>query len=77
MKLRVTIEGYADRWGSKTYNQRLSEDRASHIAKEFGRLGVNSSRITTMGMSEMKPHDPNDNLDAWRANRRVEVKIVE
>lgn len=74
---KITVVGYADRWGSKIYNQRLSEDRASHIAKELARLGVSPDRFQSMGMSETKPLVQDDNLDAWRANRRVEVTFSE
>lgn len=74
---KVIIVGYADRWGSQAYNQKLSEDRAAHIGKELQRLGVKAPRIVTMGMSETKPLVQEDNLDAWRVNRRVEVTFSE
>lgn len=74
---KITIVGYADRWGSANYNQKLSEDRAAHIARELSRLGVDSSRLLTMGMSETRPLLPDDNLEAWRANRRVEITFSE
>ncbi len=71
----VLIEGHTDNTGEDTYNQRLSERRASEVQEFLMTQGVDGSRVTTRGYGEKQPVASND-TDAGRAsNRRVEVAI--
>lgn len=72
----VLIIGHTDDVGSDSYNQTLSERRATSVANYLISEGVSSSRITTKGMGESDPKVPND-TDAHRAeNRRVEFVLT-
>ncbi|WP_420337474.1 OmpA family protein [Roseibium sp.] len=67
------IEGHTDGIGSASYNQRLSEDRASAVTEFLVSVGVARDRLKTVGYGKTRPKvaDIND-----PANRRVESKLV-
>ncbi|WP_247653671.1 OmpA family protein [Labrenzia sp. PHM005] len=67
------IEGHTDGIGSASYNQRLSEDRASAVTEFLVSIGVGRNRLKTIGYGKTRPKvaDIND-----PANRRVESKLV-
>jgi len=67
------IEGHTDGVGSASYNQRLSEDRASAVTEFLVSTGVGRDRLKTVGYGKTRPKvaDIND-----PANRRVESKLV-
>ncbi|PIQ60541.1 MAG: hypothetical protein COV99_11120 [Bacteroidetes bacterium CG12_big_fil_rev_8_21_14_0_65_60_17] len=71
----IVIEGDTDSTGASEYNQTLSERRAQAVANYHMRLGIASSRITTIGLGEMNPIASNDTVEGRRLNRRVEVAI--
>lgn len=66
------VAGHADERGDRTYNERLSIDRANAIASAIFVRGVAASSIWRVGFGEDMPlasgHDPT----AWDRNRRVE-----
>ncbi len=78
----VAINGHTDSKGSDTYNQSLSEKRASAVKTYLvGSFGVSSSRLQAKGYGETKPVAANtkpngsDNPSGRQENRRVEVII--
>jgi len=72
----LEIQGHTDNVGTENYNMKLSERRASSVAKYLRNEGVSSSRISTVGMGEEYPKYTNE-TDAGRAeNRRVEFLIT-
>lgn len=71
----VDIVGHADSTGSDSYNQGLSERRASSVAAYLISRNVIRERLYVAGMGERAPIASND-TDAGRAqNRRVEIVI--
>jgi outer membrane protein OmpA-like peptidoglycan-associated protein len=74
---KVTVEGHASRESAaqESYNQRLSERRASTVAGTLERNGVNGGRISSQGLGTRSPIATNDSEDGRRQNRRVEVII--
>ena len=71
----LSVEGHTDSIGSMGYNQRLSEDRASSVADELERSGIDHYRVRSRGFGESRPIATN-NTDVGRSrNRRVEVII--
>jgi OmpA-OmpF porin, OOP family len=66
-----SIEGHTDAKGSADYNQRLSQRRAAAVLDELTRLGVDKSRLSSVGKGFSEPANPNDPLDA--SNRRVRI----
>ncbi len=72
----VLVIGHTDDVGSNSYNQSLSERRASSVASYLVSQGVSSARISTKGMGESDPKVAND-TEAHRAeNRRVEFVLT-
>lgn len=72
----IEVQGHTDSKGSDTYNQGLSQRRASAVATYLRNRGVNSSRITTKGYGETAPVATNDTDDGRAQNRRVNFLIT-
>jgi len=72
---RIRIEGHADSTGSSSYNERLSERRASSVASYLENLGVGDSRLDTVGFGESRPRSSNSTSSGRQQNRRVEIKV--
>jgi len=71
----IQVLGYTDSSGSNSYNQKLSERRASSVGNYLARTGVHYGRIQSQGLGERYPIASN-NTDSGRAqNRRVEISI--
>lgn len=71
----IVIIGHTDPLGTDTYNQALSERRATSAASYLMSQGVSGGRIITRGLGESEPRAPNDTEAGRQANRRVEVAI--
>ena len=72
----IILEGHADERGSNEYNLALSQRRVMSIEKFLGDFGVNRRNLTALSYGEEKPADKGHDEAAWRANRRVEIKIL-
>eukprot|EP00933_Yihiella_yeosuensis_P027301 TRINITY_DN21178_c0_g1_i1.p1 TRINITY_DN21178_c0_g1~~TRINITY_DN21178_c0_g1_i1.p1 ORF type:complete len:218 (+),score=0.53 TRINITY_DN21178_c0_g1_i1:65-718(+) len=72
----VNVVGHADSTGDATYNQRLSERRASSTAGELIARGVLRDRLYVAGMGESQPIADNSTDAGRAANRRVEITIA-
>jgi outer membrane protein OmpA-like peptidoglycan-associated protein len=72
---QVTIEGHTDSVGTSSYNQTLSEQRASAVSGYLSAEGVPSGRITSIGYGETRPKASNDTPEGRQLNRRVEIHI--
>ena len=71
----ILIVGHTDSKGSASYNQDLSERRASSAAEYLVGQGIIPSRFTTRGMGESEPVATNETAEGRQENRRVEVAI--
>lgn len=74
-KTILMIKGHTDDTGSEQYNQALSERRAGAVQNVLINYGVNSTRITTVGMGEYQPKVANNSPANRSINRRVELEI--
>lgn len=72
----VMIQGHTDSKGSASYNQGLSERRASSVAAYLRQLDVPASRITAVGYGETMPIADNDTEAGRAENRRVTFVIT-
>ncbi len=72
---QVTIEGHTDSIGTPSYNQTLSQQRASAVSSYLSAEGVPSARITSIGYGETRPKASNDTPEGRQLNRRVEIHI--
>jgi outer membrane protein OmpA-like peptidoglycan-associated protein len=73
--LQVTVEGHTDSVGSETYNQGLSERRASSVRDYLVRQGIQPGAVGTAGLGESQPVVSNDTSAGRQQNRRVEIVI--
>jgi outer membrane protein OmpA-like peptidoglycan-associated protein len=71
----LLIVGHTDSVGTSTYNQDLSERRARATALYLASVGVDASRLRTVGRGETEPVAPNASDAGRQQNRRVEVAI--
>jgi len=74
---RVLIEGYTDAKASRTYNQKLSEERAAAVKTYLVEHGIEAGRLRTKGFGERKPVGSNKTEEGREKNRRVVFRIVD
>ncbi|WP_234026320.1 OmpA family protein [Qipengyuania thermophila] len=72
----IDVYGHTDTVGSAQANQRLSEQRASAVARHLISRGVNSARIRSQGFGETQLRVQTGDNVAEPLNRRVEIKII-
>ncbi len=72
----VEVAGHTDSTGTDSYNQALSERRASSVANYLRGQGVMGERLITVGMGERYPVANNGTIDGRQLNRRVEITMV-
>ena len=66
------MTGYADSaTGSADYNQKLSERRATVVANELVKMGIENNKITIVGKGGV------ETLSPISFNRRATVQITE
>jgi general secretion pathway protein A len=73
----VVIKGYTDSNGDYSYNKSLSVFRANIVKSYLIGKGVPIARIVSVGMGAENPVGDNNNVQGRRANRRVEIEILE
>lgn len=71
----VLLVGHTDNVGSATYNQTLSERRASAASRVLAEYGVGGTRLDVEGRGLSEPIASNDSDSGRAENRRVEVAI--
>lgn len=71
----VKLEGHTDSKGSDAYNKRLSNERATAVAKALESLGVEKRRMSAKGFGEEQPIATNESDEGRALNRRVEAKF--
>lgn len=72
---RVKVMGFTDSVGSDSYNQRLSERRASSVAEYLISQGLAPNKVTSQGRGEADPIADNDSDEGRARNRRVELHL--
>lgn len=71
----VHIIGHTDSQGSDSFNQQLSERRATAVTSALTGAGVDASRVRTEGRGESQPEASNATADGRSQNRRVEIYL--
>jgi outer membrane protein OmpA-like peptidoglycan-associated protein len=71
----IKIIGYTDSTGSEDYNLQLSQQRAVAVLNALAAQGVNSGRMTAIGMGESNPIADNSTAEGRMQNRRVNIVI--
>jgi len=72
----IELQGHTDSKGSESYNQTLSEKRASTVSGYLNSKGITASRLTIKGFGETAPKYENGTADGRSENRRVEFLIT-
>ncbi|MDP2243000.1 OmpA family protein [Pseudomonas sp.] len=72
----TTVEGHTDSVGTDTYNQQLSEKRASAVREVLvNQYGVEGQRVNAAGYGETQPVADNATESGRAINRRVEAQV--
>ncbi len=74
-KSAIIAQGHTDSTGGETYNQQLSQRRATSVMHHLIFRGVDVSRITAVGYGEAHPVASNNNAEGRSRNRRVDVLL--
>lgn len=72
----ISIEGHADNTGEESFNNPLSNNRATSIKDYLVNLGIDENRLSTKAFGESMPKASNDTDEGRAINRRVEFKVV-
>jgi OmpA-OmpF porin, OOP family len=78
----IVISGHADRLGSDSYNQKLSEQRANAVRDYLVSKGIDAGRLTAQGKGESMPivtcteKNRTALIKCLEPNRRVEVEQI-
>lgn len=72
----IRVEGHTDSTGSASFNQTLSENRASSVASYLMQRGVAGNRVESIGYGFTRPIADNSSAAGRAQNRRVEVLII-
>ncbi len=71
----ILVTGHTDFDGTEQYNQTLSEQRARSVSDYTKTQGINSPRLSVIGLGETEPVASNDTNEGKSLNRRVEIAI--
>lgn len=72
----IEVQGHTDNKGSESYNQTLSEKRASSVSGYLTSKGIIYSRVRIKGFGETVPKYDNNTEEGRTQNRRVEFLIT-
>lgn len=73
----IVLGGHADSRGSNEYNLALGQRRADSVRDTMLSLGVSSQQIESLSFGEESPSTLGDSEEAWRLNRRVEIRYTD
>lgn len=74
---KIRVEGHTDSLGDAEANLLLSEQRAQAVLEALVSMGVDSERISSLGMGEDFPIASNEDEDGRARNRRVDVILLD
>lgn len=72
---RISVKGYTDSTGPRSYNVSVSQFRANAIKSYLVGKGVAAANITATGMGPDNPIASNDSPEGRELNRRVELEL--
>ena len=73
---KIIVEGHTDSRGSAQMNETLSLKRAESVRTYLVSRGIDSSKITAVGIGEVRPVAPNSTAEGRANNRRVELIVT-
>lgn len=72
---RIEIVGHTDKRGNENNNKRLSLARAKSFEAELKSAGIDPKMLSSVGAGSSEPRNQGENEEAWKANRRVVVRV--
>ena len=76
----IQVDGHTDRRPINTprfpSNWELSAARAISVARFLVSQGIPADRVAARGFAQFQPLDPGDTEEAYRRNRRIEIKLT-
>lgn len=76
----LRVDGHTDRVPIRTpffaSNWELSTARAVSVVRHLAGLGIAEERLAATGFGEFHPIDPGSTAEAYRKNRRIEMKLT-
>jgi len=75
-KTIIEVAGHTDSRGSDSYNQKLSQERASSVASYLRGQDIMDKRMVVRGYGEEYPIASNDTKAGQQRNRRVELTLT-
>ena len=76
----LRVDGHTDRvpisTGRYPSNWELSTARAVSVVRYLASQGIPEERMAATGFSKFHPLDPADSAEAYRRNRRIEIKLT-
>ncbi len=76
----LRVDGHTDRvpisTGRYPSNWELSTARAVSVVRYLASQGIPEERMAATGFSKFHPIDPADSVEAYRRNRRIEIKLT-
>lgn len=72
----IEVAGHTDSSGSESYNQLLSQQRASSVSNVLAQQGVDDVRIDRVGYGESQATAANTSPAGRQQNRRVELTLL-
>lgn len=73
---QIEISGHTDSEGIPERNNPLSQRRAKAVLDYLTKLGVQATRLTSVGYGANRPVAPNDTAEGRAKNRRIEFAVV-
>jgi OOP family OmpA-OmpF porin len=74
---KLEVQGHTDNRGDPAKNKKLSEERAKAVVKWLVSQGLAASRFVAVGYGDERPIDTNVTDAGRKANRRVELHVIE
>ena len=72
----IEVSGHTDNVGDKKSNQILSNNRAKSVMDYLKSKGIESARMTSIGLGDSKPISDNGTEEGRASNRRTEFRIT-
>jgi OmpA-OmpF porin, OOP family len=72
-QLKICIEGHTDSTGTPERNKTLSEERTGAVIEALVSLGIDKTRLSSVGWGQEKPVADNSTEEGMAKNRRVDI----
>lgn len=71
------MQAHTDYFGSRSFNQELSQKRAQSVVNYLVSKGIDAGRLEAKGYGEVQPIASNETKEGRSMNRRVEFVVLE